>query len=227
MDLNSLNSGTTDSKGWLNPVVGTITADTSIAQNIYRKSPTGLISRVGGTVYNASIGATSPTFTIGSGFTDVSILGTIAPVIPTSSLQIGNAFEVYMAGYFTDATPAAGSITFYPSFMSDTPLGNNYMSQVLVLFEDVGGTNDSFEWRLTFRVVAFTDTTTTFQTSYTSSSGGSTAPRSRTMTDVGPTPTITLSRDANQLFQFRVWSGGTAGGPYTLTRTQYYFRQLY
>ena len=225
MDLNTLNSGTADSKGWLNPVVGSLTANSVQAESFSAVGPTGIVMPAGGTITANQSGMGSPIYTLVSGtYSDVSTASVTNGLIPTSKLVVGSTYEVYIAGRFTETPQSAGALQFYPSF-SDTITvltTSNNMTEVLLPFDSLAS-QKSFELRFTFRVITFTDTTIQCQTAYSGLTSAAQDSRPRVEVDATPNTITTASRTTNQSLRFKVFSTAT---DMNLTRTQYYVRQI-
>ena len=223
MDLSCLNSGTVESKQWLNPVVGSLTADSVQAASFSAVGPTGVAMPAGGliTAHQSEFG--SPIYTLVSGtYTDVTTASVTNGLIPTSKLVVGSTYEVYMAGRFTETPQSAGALVFYPSFSATLATTANAMDEILIPFESLAG-QKPFELRFTFRVIAFTDTTIQCQTVYTGITFGAQNSNPRVFVDSTPNTIPTASRTTNQSLLFKIFSTAT---DMNLTRTQYYVRQI-
>ena len=223
MDLNSINSGNVASKGWLNPVVGTLSA-----ANLVTADPKSGISKpVTSITYASQNTLTSPVYNIGTSayqYIDMTTFGVVGSLVPISKLVVGSTFEIYMSGRFTDDPQGAGSLAFYPTFGSGDPTGGQYAVEILIPYDSNVGSK-FFEFRCTLRVISFTDTTLTCQASYTSSSSAGTSSRSYIGGDSSPNTVTTLSRTAEDSFQLIVWAQGQQFGQ-VVTRDQYYVRQI-
>jgi hypothetical protein len=105
MDLDSLNGGSVDTKGWCNPVVGTLRAKKVICDDIE-------IS--GGTVPNLGWRATNLPSAERTILQDTSLVwqDDIEPStnIPVSDLGVGSVWELYTAGNFSIIGPIGGGI---------------------------------------------------------------------------------------------------------------------
>lgn len=223
MDLKSLNSGTTETKGWLNPVVGTITA-----ANLVTVDPRSEISKpVTSITYASQNTLTSPVYNIGSSayqYVDMTTFGVVGSLIPISKLVVGSTFEIYMCGSFTDSPQGTGSLSFYPTFGSGDPTGGQYAVEILIPYDSIESAK-GFEFRCTLRVVSFTNTTITCKASYSSSSSAATSARSFIGGDASPNTVTTFSRTVEDAFQLIVWVRGQVFGQ-VVTRDQYYVRQI-
>lgn len=223
MDLNSLNSGTVGTKGWLNPVVGTLSA----ANFVTGDHASGISKPITSITYASQNTVTSPAYNIGSSayqYIDMTTFGVIGSLVPTSKLVVGSTFEIYMSGRFTDNPQGPGSLAFYPTFGSGDPTGGQTAVEILIPYDSNVGSK-FFEFRCTLRVISFTDTTLTCQASYTSSSSAGTSSRSYIGGDATPNAVTTFSRTAEDSFQLIVWAQGQQFGQ-VVTRDQYYVRQI-
>lgn len=224
MDLSSLNGGTVEDKGWLNPVVGTITSQTSFSGQYLLKDPeSGWPARQCGASFAYQTGIPIPIYELNSGtYTDVTTQQVTGNYIPTSQLQVNNTFEIYMAGQFLeDNYPLAGALQLYPAFVPVTAI-EDAMTEINIPFDSVLGAK-SFEFRCTFRVTAFTDSTITCQVSWTGTAYGTGSSKVNAVTDTSIVPIPTVSRGSNQIMALRVYATGAFE---TFRRYQYYIRQI-
>ena len=237
MDLNSLNSGTTDTKGWLNPVVGDLKAKSvgSASYQITDEDSNDTV-QLGGGIYRRAAG-TSPVITIstiaappfGPGLIDIANLGTSEGDIPISALVGGCAYELYIAGRFTNSTPASISgIYMSPSFTATQP--TDFPDRITELIVDNGAIGDvqGFELRLTFRIVAHSDTTVVLEASANTMSNRGLVPSIfRTLNNLTTLTVNTPSRSASvtKRFPFGVWCR-TDANSVVMTRTQLYLRRI-
>lgn len=240
MDVSSLNSGTVDTKKWLNPVVGDLKANTVGASSfqVTDEESNDTVQLSGG-IYRRAAGS-SPSFIVnpitppgfGPGMIEIANSQTNEGDIPINALVPGCSYELYFSGRAVDASIAtSGLIIFYPCFKTTQPTDYpDCMSEIAV---DFAATADpqGFETRLIFRVVATTDTTVQLDCSWTSTwNSGLADPaqtQSRHFTGSGTSAMNTPSRAASvtKRFPFTIWAK-SQGGPYTLTRTQLYLRRL-
>jgi len=224
MDLKSLNSGTVESKGWLTPVVGTLTANAVVSKGFALRDPVSLQEvRVGGAAYASQDGFASPIYNLpAASYIDVSTASAEGGFIPPYQLQVGSTLEIYMAGRFTRTPTASGALTFYPTFVDTSP-SLNCLTEIIAIYDNVAGPLP-FEFRCTFRVIAITDTTIQCRVSYNCVTGSSAASVVYINTDSTPNVVQTPSRAANAVFPFKIFAGGATD--LSLTRDQYYVRQI-
>jgi len=223
MDLSSLNSGAVEDKGWLNPVVGSITA----ANFVTADPASGISKPVTSITYASQNTVTSPVYNIGTSayqYIDMTTFGVVGSLIPISKLVVGSTFEVYMSGSFTDDPQGTGALAFYPTFGSGDPTGGQYAVEILIPYDSIAGAK-LFEFRCTLRVISFTDTTLTCQASYTASSSAGSSARFFVGRDSSPNAVTTFSRTVEDSFQLIVWAVGQQFGQ-VVTRDQYYVRQI-
>lgn len=224
MDLRSLNGGTVEDKKWLNPIVGTITSQTSQAGQYLLKDPvSGFPARQCGASFSYQTGIPIPIYTLTSGvYTDVTTQQVTGNYIPTSQLQVNNTFEIYMAGTFLEAaSPSAGALQFYPAFVPIS-VGTQAITELLIPYDAVAATK-SFEFRCRFRVIAFTDATITCQVSYSAAAETGGDSKFRVLTDPSIVPIPTASRGTNDIMALRVYATGNYSA---LTRYQFSIRQV-
>jgi hypothetical protein len=242
MDIDSINAGTVDTKGWLNPVVGTLRAKkvicddiedggasvTVTAQKFQIASPVleNLFIPMGGAVScrtAANFSTTLNTLT----FTEVSATATSQSFVFPTKLELGSVYEYYLSGEFTNPAGTSGALQFYPAFNNNTPTGasGNFMGEYLIPFVAKGlpATPSAFELKITFRVTAFTDTTVTCEGMSTGIAGGPDDSYVRVQRGYDPQPSNTPAR-TSFVIPFFVWAKGQ--GSYTLTRTISYLRQI-
>lgn len=224
MDLKSLNSGTVESKGWLTPVVGTITSQTSQAGQYLLKDPvSGWPARQCGAAFSYQTGIPIPIYALTAGtYTDVTTQQVTGNYIPSNQLQVNNTFEIYMAGTFLEENyPLAGALQLYPAFVPPSTIADA-MTEINIPFDSVLGAK-SFEFRCTFRVIAFTDATITCQISWTGTAYGTASSKVNAVTDTSIVPIPTLSRATNDILALRVYATGDFE---TFRRYQFYIRQI-
>jgi hypothetical protein len=105
MDISSINDGTVDTKGWLNPTVGTLRAKKIICDDI---------ENGGSTVPNLGWRATNLPSALTTILQDTSFVWetNIEPSvnIPVSDLGVGSVWELYTAGDFSIIGPVGGGI---------------------------------------------------------------------------------------------------------------------
>ena len=246
MDISSINDGTVDTKGWLNPTVGTLRAKKIIcddieggggpvtativqAQEFREVSPNAdnLYLSLGGAVScHTTANFNAPALNLVT-YTQVSATGSEKNFIFPNNLVVGSMFEYYMAGWFSNPTGTSGSLRFYPTFTSSAPSSvGTYMNVFLIPFPAAVppfGGQSAFELKITFRVTAFTNTTVTCESMHTGIAQGPETAVTRIERGFDPQPTITLDRTLNYVIPFTVWAQGDG---YTFTRTMSYLRQI-
>jgi hypothetical protein len=237
MDLNSLNSGTAATKGWLHPVCGHVKAQKVSADSfeVTDEESQDTVQLSGGIYRRAA--SLSPAFTVnpiippfGAGMVDIANTNVSEGDIPINALAPGCSYELYFAGKVLDATTAtSGSIIFYPCFQATQP--TDYPDCMTEIPTDYGANafEQGFEVRLIFRVVSTTDTSVRLECSWTSTMNlaGVGVAQVRQFTNTGSSSMNTPSRAASvtKRFPFTIWAK-SEGGPYTLTRTQLYLRRI-
>jgi hypothetical protein len=231
MDLRSLNSGSVDSKGWLNPVCGSLSAATVGAPSfqITDEDSQDTVQLSGGIYRRAA--STSAVFTLvpAPNYANIALSNVQEGDIPTAALVAGCSYELYIAGRFTDGSPGSGGgITIYPGFLSTQPTGpEDSMCEIIV---DSGATASiqGFEARLVFRIVSFTDTSVSVECTWSSMSNAATTPstcRVFTNTVVITAPTPSRAASVTKRLPFSLWAKGD-GGNFSFTRTQLFLRRI-
>jgi len=245
MDIDSINAGTVDTKGWLNPVVGTLRAakiycddiegaggasDTVTAQTFQLSSPaiSNLFIPMGGAVTCRTAANFSTTLS-STTFTEVSSFATSQNYVFTTKLDIGAVYEYYMTGTFTNPAGTSGALQFYPAFTTNIPTGafpGTFMGEYLIPFEAKGlpATPSAFELRITFRVTTLTATAVTCESVSTGIAAGPVNSSVRVQRESDPQPTTTPDRNVNAIIPFIVWAKG--GDGFSFTRTISYLRQI-
>jgi hypothetical protein len=236
MDLRSLNSGSTETKGWLNPVCGELEAKTvGASQFQITDADSQDTVQLNGGIYRRAA-SLSPTFAItsitppfGPGMVDIATLNTQEGGIPISALVPGCSYELYFSGKFVDNSPGGGGgIYTYPCFKATQP--TDYPDAFCEIIIDSGAveTVQGFEVRVTFRVVSTTDTTITLEATWTTMCNKGAIPsicRELTNTLLQTSNTPSRSASVDKRLPFTVWTYAV-GGPFTLTRTQLYLRRI-
>jgi hypothetical protein len=237
MDVSSLNSGTVDTKLWLNPVVGDLKAKTvgSASFQITDAASNDTVQLSGGIYRRAA--SVSPVFSViavtppfGAGMVDVGSLNTSEGEIPISALAAGCSYELYFSGKVLDASPGtAGNINFYPCFKNTQPTDYPDIITELVVNFAANAFEQGFEARMIFRIISTTDTTIQLECSSTTVSNqaaaGPSEVRHFTNTNVLTPSTPSRIASINGRLPFKIWA--TSGlGTYTFTRTQLYLRRL-
>jgi len=241
MDIDSINGGTIDTKGWLNPTVGTLRAKKIIcddiedggasttvsAQDFQTASPGApdtLFLPMGGAISCRSTGNFHVPALSTTTFTQVSATNADKNFIFPNNLVVGSMYEYYMSGEFANSAGTSGALQFYPAFTQDTPFGaGTYMNEFLIPFPASGVTPKAFELKITFRVTAFTDTTVTCESVYTGMADGPEIAAVVVKRGYDPQPSNTMNR-SNLVIPFFVWAKGQ--GSYAFTRTISYLRQI-
>jgi len=236
MDLNSLNSGTAETKGWLNPVVGDLNAKTVGASSyeITDEASNDTVQLSGG-IYRRAAGS-SPTYAItsitppfGAGMVDIASSNTNEGGIPISALVPGCSYELYFSARYTDLSPGTGGAIYaYPCFKETQP--TDYPDAFCEMIIDSNATSDvqGCEARVVFRIVSNTDTTITLEATWTTTMNRAIIPsivRQQTNTLLQTSNTPSRSASATGRLPFTIWAYGVNGG-FSFTRTQLYLRRI-
>ena len=236
MDLRSLNEGTVVTKGWINPVVGDVKAKTVGASSFQITDADSQDTvQLGGGIYRRAAGS-SPAFAItsitppfGAGMVDIATLNTNEGGIPISALVPGCSYELYVSGKFVDSSPGTGGAIYtYPCFKETQP--TDYPDAFCEIIIDSGAVPDvqGFEFRVTFRVVANTDTTITLEATWTTMCNKGAIPsicRENTNVLLQTSNTPSRAASATGRLPFTIWTYAV-NGPFAFTRTQLYLRRI-
>lgn len=134
-----------------------------------------------------------------------------------------------MSGQFSAQPNTSGSLAFYPVFNSSTlpfDAGRSaFMNEFLIPFPASSGNARPFELKITFRVIAFTDTTVTCESVHTGITQGAETAVIRVERGYDPQPVTTLSRSSS-FIPFFVWAKANVVGGVAFTRTISYLRQI-
>ena len=243
MDIDSINGGTVDTKGWLNPTVGTLRAKKIICDDIEDNGASGTVSAqnfqtvspnadnlflpMGGAISCRSTGNFNVPALSTTTFTEVSATNADKNFVFPTNLVVGSVYEYYMSGQFTNSAGTSGALQFYPAFNTNTPTGvsGDFMGEFLIPFEAKGlpATPSAFEFKVTFRVTSLTATSVTCESVSTGIAGGPEASYVRVQRGFDPQPATTPDR-SSYVIPFIVWAKGQ--GSYAFTRTISYLRQI-
>jgi hypothetical protein len=155
MDVSTLNSGTVDTKTWLNPVVGQLQAKTTSAEwftTTDSATQTFFPNASIAYVYYNSIPATIVSDIPPQFFT----LGRSKTLLPSSAFSLGALFEFFVAGSFQDQSP--GSPSYVTISLAFKTSGAVTLSDLFCTAQITSGqstdTNQMFHARSTFVVTA-------------------------------------------------------------------------
>jgi hypothetical protein len=147
MDIDSINAGTVDTKGWLNPTVGTLRAKKIICDDIEGGG--------GSTVPNLGWRATNIPSFITTILQDTSFVweDNIEPStnIPVSDLGVGSVWELYTAGEFV-ALASSGGVLSLGITLYDVPNPTIGDKVGVVTYTNSAATTVQYEYHGTFRV---------------------------------------------------------------------------
>jgi hypothetical protein len=148
MDIDSINGGTIDTKGWLNPTVGTLRAKKVICDDI---------ESTGGTVPNLGWSSTTlPNFaeavTAGETIVMSSYVQPSIEIDIATELVPGSVWEVFASGTITPLTTSAfGSLSIGVGFSPNLPSLSG--SACVVKYNTASDAVARYEYHGTFRVV--------------------------------------------------------------------------
>jgi hypothetical protein len=152
MDLDSLNGGTVDTKGFLNPVVGTLTAKKIICDDIEGDGGVPTVANLG---WNSLFLPQAPELALsGQGL----LLNTsVSPSasVPGAELVPGSTWELYAAGVITPVDSADGSLALGITFSTDIPSALLTTAACVVSYNNSLNTPAQYEYHGTFRVLSY------------------------------------------------------------------------
>jgi hypothetical protein len=225
MDLNSLNSGTAATKGWLNPVCGTLSANVVAAEESRTKDEqTGLSFPNTATSYvyytagpsNNVIDVPRQLITAGRSSTSV----------PASAFVAGALFEFFVAGWFQDTTPGNTSsvvigVTFRNS-TDDWALADSFCDATLSSNQSTD-TLQMFNVRSTFFLTSSDSTSIGGSFSIESSINGT---QNAQVVNNSTTGLVNTPNRVTQLTFSPCLVVYAAGGPVTLRIYNWYLRRI-
>jgi hypothetical protein len=152
MDIDSINAGTVDTKGWLNPVVGTLRAAKIYCDDIEGGGGIPTVANLGWSSLLPP--QTSQQVLSGQGL----LLNTsISPSasVPGAELAPGSVWELYAAGVITPADSADGVLGIGISFNSETPSALLTGVACVASYSSSLNTPAQYEYHGTFRVLSY------------------------------------------------------------------------
>jgi hypothetical protein len=152
MDIDSINGGTIDTKGWLNPTVGTLRAKKIICDDIEGDGGIPTVANLG---WNSLFPPQAPELALsGQGL----LLNTsISPSasVPGEELAPGSTWELYAAGVITPVDSADGVLSLGITFSTDIPSGVLNTAACVVAYANSLNTPAQYEYHGTFRVLDY------------------------------------------------------------------------
>jgi hypothetical protein len=225
MDLSALNSGTVESKQWLNPVCGILSANIVAAEESRTNDEqTGLSFPNTSTMY--------VWYTLGPSNNTVDVprqlitAGRSSTSVPAQAFVAGSLFEFFVAGWFQDTTPANTSslaigLTFRNS-TTDWALADSFCDAILSSNQSTD-TLQMFHVRSTFSLTESGPTSIGGSFSTVSSINGTS--NAVVVNSSATNPVNTPSRVTQNTFSpcLVVYS---TGGPVTLRIYNWYLRRI-
>jgi hypothetical protein len=153
MDIDSINGGTVDSKGFLNPVVGTLRAKKIICDEIEGGGGVPTVANLG---WNSLFPPQAPELVLsGQGL----LLNTgVSPSasVPGAELVPGSTWELYAAGVITPVDSADGVLSLGIIFSNTVPPSGLLTDAACVVSYDNNlNTPAQYEYHGTFRVLSY------------------------------------------------------------------------
>lgn len=236
MDLRSLNEGTVATKGFINPVVGNVKAK-SVGAESYQitDADSNDTVQLSGGIYRRAAGS-SPVYSLtdspapfGPGMVDLISSNANEGGIPLNALVGGCSYELYFAGRFTDGSPAGGGAVYaYPTFTTTQPTDYPQTMTEIIIDSGASAALQSFEVRMIFRILAYSDTSIIYElTTYSASDRQAIPSEFRVKTNglEGTVSTPSRAAQVDKRLPFTLWAR-SVGGPISLGRTQLYLRRI-
>jgi hypothetical protein len=225
MDLNSLNSGTASTKGWLNPVCGTIRANLVMAEDTKtRDEETGTVFPNTATSYvYFTAGPTNNTVDVPR---QLITAGRSSTSVPATAFVPLAQFEFFVAGWFQDTTPANTSsvaigLTFRDS-TTDWALADSCCDAILSSNQSTD-TQQMFNARSTFILTGSDSTSISGSFSTVSSINGTSNAQ---VVNNSTTATVNTPNRVTQPLFSPCLVAYSAGGPVTLRIYNWYLRRI-
>jgi hypothetical protein len=153
MDIDSINGGTVDSKGWLNPVVGVLSAKKIICDDIESSGGIPTVANLG---WNSLFPPqTSQQVLNGQGLLFNTNISPSASV-PAAELVPGSVWELYAAGVITPNAPS-GVLGIGINFNTSTPSSTLNGVACIAAYTNTLNSTAQYEYHGTFRVLTYTD----------------------------------------------------------------------
>ncbi len=118
MDIDSINGGTVDTKGWLNPVVGTLRAKKIICDDIEGDGVAPTVANLG---WSSLSPPQAPELALSGQGLLLNTSTSPSASVPAEELAPGSTWELYAAGVITPVDSADGSLALGITFSTDTP----------------------------------------------------------------------------------------------------------
>jgi hypothetical protein len=153
MDIDSINAGTVDTKGWLNPTVGTLRAKKIICDDIEGGGGIPTVANLG---WNSLFPPQAPEIvSSGQGL----LLNTsISPSasVPAAELVPGSVWEIYATGVISPNAPS-GVLGIGINFNTSTPTSALFGVACIATYTNTLNSTAQYEYHGTFRVLTYTD----------------------------------------------------------------------
>jgi hypothetical protein len=152
MDIDSINAGTVDTKGWLNPTVGTLRAKKIICDDIEGGGGLPTVANLG---WNSLFLPQAPELVLdGQGLLlDTSISPSAS--VPSTELVPGSVWELYAAGVITPVNSATGVLGIGITFNTNTPSATLTGVACVAAYSNSLNTPAQYEYHGTFRVLSY------------------------------------------------------------------------
>jgi len=152
MDIDSWNSGSVDSKQWLNPVVGVLRAKQIICDEI---SGGGGIPTVANLGWNSLFLPQAPDLVLNGQGTLFNTSISPSASVPAAELVPGSVWELYAAGVITPVDAASGILGIGINFNTSTPSAVLNGVACIAAYTNTLNTPAQYEYHGTFRVLTY------------------------------------------------------------------------
>ena len=152
MDIDSINAGTVDTKGWLNPTVGTLRAKKIICDDIEGGGGIPTVANLGWSSLFPP--QTSQQVLNGQGLLFNTNISPSASV-PGAELVPGSGWELYAAGVITPVDSADSVLSLGIVFSTDIPGSLLTTAACAVSYSNTLNTPAQYEYHGTFRVLDY------------------------------------------------------------------------
>ena len=153
MDIDSINGGTIDTKGWFNPTVGTLRAKKIICDDIEGGGGIPTVANLG---WNSLFPPqTSQQVLNGQGFLFNTNISPSASV-PAAELVPGSVWEIYATGVISP-NASSGVLGIGINFNTSTPTSALFGVACIASYTNTLNLTAQYEYHGTFRVLTYTD----------------------------------------------------------------------
>ena len=154
MDIASINDGTIDTKGWLNPTVGTLRAKKIICDDIEGGGGVPTVANLGWSSLFPP--QTSQQVLNGQGLLFNTNISPSASVPAAELIVLGSTWELYATGEITP-NASSGVLGMGINFNTSTPTSALFGVACIASYTNTLNATAQYEYHGTFRVLTYTD----------------------------------------------------------------------